>query len=82
MTAPWARIPTLALSMLLAFATAARAESVDWSEYIDKNPSQPVATKPAKASDAQAKPAATRPAKTVASKTRPKARAKAKSRHR
>ncbi len=69
------------LALVLGLATAARAETVDWSQYIDKNPSQPIA------SSSQAQPMSV--AKTTKSsakatkapaKAKPKARAKTKAR--
>jgi len=62
-----------ALSLVIAMAvalvgTTARAESVDWSQYIDKDAQARPATKPANA----------RVAKRVAAKPKAKARAKAK----
>ena len=68
--------------VLMAFAAEARAEHVDWSSYIDPNPSKPVTSKPvqvvsddapvAKSSKAKNK----RVAKKAASKRKVKARAK------
>ncbi len=80
------KIATLALAILLGTGAAAQAGSVDWSEYVDKNPSKPVpvarpTSAPAASDDAPAA-AASKPAragKKVAAK--PKARAKAKRRH-
>jgi hypothetical protein len=70
-----------AVVILLALTGGARADKVDWSQYIDKNPSAPVS---APATTAAAKPAArpekaARPAKAVANKAKAKPRAKAKS---
>jgi hypothetical protein len=68
--------------VLMAFAAEARAEHVDWSSYIDPNPSKPVTSKSvqvvsddapkAKSSKAKNK----RIAKKAASKRKVKARAK------
>ena len=71
------------IAVLMALATGARAESVDWSQYIDKNPSQPIASSSKAQPEAvEAKPAksATRSTK-VASKSKTKARTKTKARH-
>ncbi|HUS32698.1 MAG TPA: hypothetical protein VMZ53_29560 [Kofleriaceae bacterium] len=70
--------------VLMAFAVEARAEHVDWSSYIDPNPSKPVTSKPvtvvsddapkAKSSGKASK----RVAKKATSKRKVKARAKSK----
>ena len=68
----------LAFAITTALCSAASAE--DWSQYIDKNPSQPIAVAPAQhtpAPDAKPAPAA-RPAKSVATKAKAKPRAAAK----
>lgn len=68
--------------VLMAFAAEARAEHVDWSSYIDPNPSKPVTSKPVQVVSDDA-PRATkaskgkkRIAKKAAGKRKVKARAK------
>ncbi len=66
----------LAFAIATALCSAARAE--DWSQFIDKNPSQPIAVAPATHTP-EAKPAASaRPTKSVATKAKAKPRASAK----
>jgi hypothetical protein len=72
---------TLVLAMVLALGGAARAEDVDWSQYIDKNPSAPVKSAPVQVASAKPKAAPARSATKVAAKPKPKARAKPKARH-
>jgi hypothetical protein len=68
--------------VLMAFAAEARAEHVDWSSYIDPNPSKPVTSKPVQVVQDDAPKAKTskaknkRIAKKAASKRKVKARAK------
>ena len=68
--------------VLMAFAAEARAEHVDWSSYIDPNPSKPVTSKPVQvqvsddAPRAKASKGKKRIAKKAASKRKVKARAK------
>jgi hypothetical protein len=77
-------IGSFAVAMLLALTTTARAEKVDWSDYIEKRPAatakQPAAKQPVKAK-AVTRPA--QPAKTtkaVATKAPVKAKPKAQAR--
>lgn len=65
----------LALAIATALCSAARAE--DWSQYIDKNPSQPMAVAPAQHTP-EAKPASSKATKSVATKAKAKPRAAAK----
>ena len=68
------------LAFVLALGATARADKVDWSQYIDKNPSAPVKSTPVQIAGDDSKPA---PAKTKAApkpKAKAKARAKAKTR--
>jgi hypothetical protein len=69
----------LAFAIATALCSAARAE--DWSQYIDKNPSQPIAVAPAQhtsSPEAKPAPAAARPTKAVATKAKAKPRAATK----
>jgi hypothetical protein len=67
--------------VLMAFASSAFAEHVDWSSYIDPNPSKPIASKPVTvASDdapvAKSSKSKKHVAKKATSKRKVKARAK------
>ena len=68
--------------VLAAIASEARAEHVDWSSYIDPNPSKPVTSKPVKLVSEDAPRAKSggkvkkRVAKKATSKRKVKARAK------
>ncbi|NVB79350.1 MAG: hypothetical protein HOV81_13225 [Kofleriaceae bacterium] len=76
---------SLVLTILIAFVTSAGADSkVDWSKYIDPNPSAPVRSSPARVAGdpAPAKAKAAKTKKKPAPKRKAKARSKAKSRHR
>jgi hypothetical protein len=78
---------SLVLTILLAFVTSAAADSkVDWSKYIDPNPSAPVRSAPARVAGepapAKAKATKAKTKKKAAPKRKAKARSKAKSRHR
>lgn len=69
------------IALVMGLSSIAAAE--DWSQFIDKNPSQPmkVTSQPLVVpTEKPAKAPAAKPAK-VASKARPKARAKTKARH-
>ena len=70
------RLPVV-LAILIGLGSAAYAE--DWSQYIDHNPSKPIASKPAPVVTDAAKAKPKRVAKASA-KPKVKARAKAKSR--
>ncbi len=72
---------TLVLAFVLALGAAARADKVDWSQYIDKNPSAPVKSTPVQVAGDDAKPAPAKTRSKAAPKAKPKARAKAKTRH-
>ncbi|MGE5183286.1 MAG: hypothetical protein ACM31C_14550 [Acidobacteriota bacterium] len=67
------------LALVLGLGTAARAETVDWSQYIDKNPSQPIASSSRARPMAVAKTSKSAKA-TKTSRAKPKARAKTKAR--
>ena len=67
--------------VLMAFAAQARAEHVDWSSYIDPNPSKPVTSKPVvvatdDAPVAKSSKKGKKVAKKASSKRKVKARAK------
>jgi hypothetical protein len=77
----------LVTTILLAFVTSAGADSkVDWSKYIDPNPSAPIRSSPARVAGdpapAPTKAKATKAKKKATPKRKAKARSKAKSRHR
>jgi hypothetical protein len=77
MTTKTPRWPTL-IAILLGLGSVAGAENVDWSAYIDKNPSQPMpvaSPTPAPAPVAAAEPAA-KQAKPKPAKVATKAKAK------
>jgi len=72
----------LVLVAVLAFASSARADKADWNQFIDKNPSAPVASKPVHVAP-ETKTAAAKPEKTAAktprkSVAKPKAKVHAK----
>ena len=72
-------LASICMFAILLLATAAGAETVDWSQYLEKpGHAKPlVTTTPATPVKSQAKPAA-RPAKTVAATTNPRAKPKAR----
>jgi len=74
MPARWSS--TLAIAVVLALGAAARADTADWNQFVDKNPSGPVAKTPPKVAPAKTKPTATRAPAKVAAKAKPKPRAK------
>jgi hypothetical protein len=76
---------SLVIALLVAFSTSAWAGGkVDWSQYIDRNPSAPLRSSPApsRSSPAKAKVAKRSKKKKKAPRRRTRARSKAKSRHR
>jgi hypothetical protein len=70
----------LVLVAVLAFASSARADKADWNQFIDKNPSAPVASKPVNVAP-ETKAAAPKPAHKSVAKPKPKVHAKAKPTH-
>ena len=68
------------LALVLGLGTAARAETVDWSQYIDKNPSQPIASSSQAQPMAVSKTSKSSAKATKTAKAKPKARAKTKAR--
>ena len=75
------RILAVVIVAALGGGASADPDKVDWSQYIDKNPSAPVKSTPVRI--AEPKPAADKPAAKPAAKpkAKPKARAKSKPRH-
>lgn len=73
---------SLVITMLLALVTSASAEKVDWSNYIDKNPSAPPpASKTPVVASADDPPPPAKTSKTKKKKAAPKHKAKAKPKH-
>jgi hypothetical protein len=60
--------------MLMAFASSAFAEHVDWSDYIDHSPSKPLASQPSTQSTSQAPAKVSK--KRVAKRATPKKKVK------
>jgi hypothetical protein len=71
----------LTLVFVLALTTGAKAEEVDWSQYIEKQPSRPLVTTTQKQAKSPRNKRVARPAKiNKAKQAKAKARAKAKPR--